>query len=284
MIALAVVGLALTGGAAAYDEFSVDNTTEGIDLTLVDEEGETTTMNFSVSSQSDYNVSISDPDGDTVVSETAAQTSDNGSFEYAFDDSNLSEDANGNATEGETLTVTVNDETAGTVAYEFNASVSEIHEGRLSITDSVVNDSSAISTSTEEPFFGLYGDTKTLASFEEAESFTEDEMNQSERSMVIDLEDEEFQNASDSAVADDASDGDRVNAVVLVNGVPEPVYLNSVPEGDNSSTHAVLHSDSDQIVVTDSSDVDTLFVTSTIGDDYGILQQVQFDWLDNKGR
>jgi hypothetical protein len=127
MIVIAVVGLVLTGGAAAYDEFSVDNTTEGVDLTLVDESGETTTMNFSVSSQSDYNVSIEDPDGDTVVSQTAAQTSDNGTFEYAFNDTNLGEDANGNATEGETLTVTVNDETAGSVAYTFNATVEEIH-------------------------------------------------------------------------------------------------------------------------------------------------------------
>jgi hypothetical protein len=147
-----------------------------------------------------------------------------------------------------------------------------------------VNDSSSISTSTEEPFFGLYGDTKTLGSFEDAETFSADEMNQSERSMVIDLEDEKFKNASESAVADDGEDGDRVDAIVIVNGVPEPVYLNSVPEGDNSSTHAVLHADSDRIVVTDSSDVDTLYVSSTIGDDYGLYQQVQFDWLDNKGR
>lgn len=270
--------------AAAYDEFSVDNTTEGIDLHLVNEAGETSTMNFSVSSASDYTVNITDSDGTTVVSTTAAQTSSNGSFEYAFNDSNLAEDANGNATEGETLTVTVTDSTAATVAYTFNATVSEIHEGRLAITTAEVNDSSALSTSTEEPFFGLYGDTKTLATFEDAETFSDSEMNQSERSMVIDLEDGEFVNASEGAVAKDAQDGDRVETILMVNGQPEPVYLNSVPDGDNSSTHAVLHANDDEIVVTDTSDVDTLYVSSVIGDDYGIYQRIQFDWLDDNGR
>jgi hypothetical protein len=264
-----VVPMLFTGAAnAAYV-----TPTEGDNLILAD--GYTHPLEYEASSDSSYEYRIDDADGNNIVTYTAS-TAQNDAGNYDVTATLSDDDLIGNVSEGDQLTIEVYDTTNSASVETITVEVDEIADARYDLTDAEVQNTEGVGIST---FDGLsvtlnpFADAKDVGEFDREIVFSDADMNQENRTAVIDVQDSEFATVADEAVAE-AEAGEEADVQVYINGEPQRVFVDSAPEDVEGMT--VVHdTTNDALVIEPNNDRQSLNIEGTMNEGWGYADRIE---------
>lgn len=251
---LAMFGVAIVGPVAATGSYSpAADATSAENVTLT--EGQTTDYTFQTDDTNAKDVIIKDANGNQLAENAGvATTTDadgNDIVETSFNDSDLINHANYPVEAGDELTIEVYDSTDTATDQTLTQTVSFVSDEGFIVTDSVVTDDANFGINSDEGIFMLV-DAYDVADVNHEFVFDDSDMDQDERTAVLEIEDSEVLNQFDAAQTDrgilgseEVANGEEIEADATVEGEEVDVFLNEAPE-DHDGTHTLVYNASDE--------------------------------------